>query len=103
MRPLSPIYVYDNHMEVNAVYQLIAKLTTTQVLARQLPALAASILIAEIFYKFHSFSLECVAFLATWFILDTVMQLIARFLRWTWATESRPLASQLPSTVESRG
>lgn len=28
-----------------------------------------SLVLAEAFYKFHSFSLECLAFLATWAIL----------------------------------
>lgn len=30
--------------------------------------LATSLLLAELFYKFHSFTLECVAFLGTWYI-----------------------------------
>ena len=29
-------------------------------------------MIAEVFYKFHSFTLECAAFLATWAALDAV-------------------------------
>jgi hypothetical protein len=33
------------------------------------PAFAASLGIAELLFKFHSFSLECLAFLATWFVL----------------------------------
>lgn len=32
----------------------------------EFPPLAIALLIAERFYKFHSFTLECVAFLATW-------------------------------------
>ena len=31
-------------------------------------------MMAELFYKFHSFSLECAAFLATWFVLDALVQ-----------------------------
>jgi hypothetical protein len=76
------------------MYQLFAALTTKQVLARQLPALIGSIVLAELFYKFHSFTLECGAFLITWFVLDSALQLIARQLHWTWATEPRPLAAQ---------
>lgn len=30
------------------------------------PSLTSALIIAELFYKFHSFALECVAFLATW-------------------------------------
>ncbi|MSO67724.1 MAG: hypothetical protein EXR03_05430 [Pseudolabrys sp.] len=41
-------------------------------LTDQLPPLAVAFLVAEFFYKFHSFTLECVAFLATWFVLDWI-------------------------------
>ena len=34
------------------------------------PALIASLALAEAFYRFHSFTLECLAFLATWFALS---------------------------------
>jgi hypothetical protein len=44
------------------------------VLLRQVLALGASLFVAELFYKFHSFTLECVAFLATWYVLDAAMQ-----------------------------
>jgi hypothetical protein len=37
-----------------------------------LPSLVVSLFIAELFYKFHSFILECVAFLATWTVLSWV-------------------------------
>jgi hypothetical protein len=33
-------------------------------------------LVAEFFYKFHSFTLECVAFLATWFALSYLLSLV---------------------------
>ena len=32
--------------------------------------------IAEFFFKFHSFALECLAFLATWFVLSFVQSLV---------------------------
>lgn len=37
-----------------------------------LASLAVAFLIAEQLYKFHSFTLETVAFLATWFVLRRV-------------------------------
>jgi hypothetical protein len=37
--------------------------------------------ISELFYKFHSFTLECVAFLVTWFVLDAIEKYIRAFLR----------------------
>ena len=36
---------------------------------RELVPGVAAFLIAEFFYKFHSFALECLAFLATWVVL----------------------------------
>ncbi len=33
-----------------------------------------ALVIAEMFYKFHSFVLECMAFLATWLVLDLVTE-----------------------------
>jgi hypothetical protein len=56
------------------MYQLIQALPVRQILGRQAPMIAASLAIAEVFYKFHSFTLECVAFLATWFVLDATVQ-----------------------------
>jgi hypothetical protein len=37
--------------------------------------------VAEFFYKFHSFTLECGAFLITWRVLDWVYQQVAQRLR----------------------
>lgn len=34
----------------------------------------AAFLAAEIFYKFHSFSLECIAFLVTWLVCDWLLE-----------------------------
>ncbi|WP_340199847.1 hypothetical protein [Ascidiimonas sp. W6] len=35
-----------------------------------LNTLAASLILGELFFKFGSFTLECLSFLITWFILD---------------------------------
>ena len=40
----------------------------------RLPALAVSLAVAEFFFKFGSFTLECLAFLALWRCLDLVWQ-----------------------------
>lgn len=58
------------------MYTLTRLLTTRQLLVRQLPAFAAAFLIAELFYKFHSFSLECLAFLATWYVFDAALTFV---------------------------
>ena len=59
------------------MFTLIRTLPLSQVLSRQLPAFAISLVVAELFYKFHSFSLECLAFLGTWYIVDFIIQSIA--------------------------
>ena len=63
------------------MYSLISSLPVRQLVLQQLPALAISLLIAETFYKFHSFTLECVAFLVTWYAIDGVIQLVTGVLR----------------------
>lgn len=62
------------------MFTLLRTLPVKRLLIEQLPALAAAWLIAELFYKFKSFSLECAAFLATWFVLDALLQLAKRLL-----------------------
>lgn len=66
------------------MFSLFRSLSLRQGLTQQLPALAASLWIAELFYKFHSFLLECGAFLATWFVLDAVFQGVGRFVSRAW-------------------
>jgi hypothetical protein len=52
------------------MYALFRNVPLHNLLSTQAPALLASFVIAELFYKFHSFTLECLAFLATWFVID---------------------------------
>jgi hypothetical protein len=40
---------------------------------RQLPTAGASLLITELLYKFHSFTLETAGFLTTWYVLDAIV------------------------------
>jgi hypothetical protein len=63
------------------MFTLIKLLGTRQLVTEQLPALVCAFVIAEFFYKFHSFALECLAFLATWFVIDLVISLGTRMLR----------------------
>ncbi|MFN7928739.1 MAG: hypothetical protein U0Y68_12475 [Blastocatellia bacterium] len=58
------------------MYTLIRTTSFRQLLTQQVPILALSLLLAELFYKFHSFTLEAGAFLATWFVLDYVVQML---------------------------
>jgi hypothetical protein len=56
------------------MYQLIHSLTVNELFKRQLPIFLLAFVVAELFYKFHSFTLECAAFLATWYVLDATVQ-----------------------------
>ncbi len=58
------------------MHTFIKSMTLREFFVEQVPALTLSILIAELFYKFHSFTLECLAFLATWYVLDLFMSVI---------------------------
>jgi hypothetical protein len=40
----------------------------------RIPTLLVAIVVAELFYKFHSFTLECTAFLATWALIDASVE-----------------------------
>jgi hypothetical protein len=54
------------------MYQLVTSIPVRRLLVEQLPAVLVSMVIAELFYKFHSFTLETIAFLATWFVVDGI-------------------------------
>jgi hypothetical protein len=41
---------------------------------RRLLGFIPALVVTEMFYKFHSFSLECIAFLATWLLLDVLIE-----------------------------
>jgi hypothetical protein len=62
------------------MYTLCRMLPMQRLLGDQLPALALSWVLAELLYKFHSFSLETAAFLATWFVLDALIQRLRRWV-----------------------
>ena len=62
------------------MFTLLRMLSVRRLLIEQLPSIAAAWLIAELFYKFHSFTLETIAFLATWFVLDFIVQSVRRAL-----------------------
>ncbi len=63
------------------MYSLVRSVPLRNLLVEQLPVLILSMIIAEVFYKFHSFTLETVAFLATWFALDWVVQFFLRRIK----------------------
>lgn len=58
------------------MYELIRRLTLKQLTLEQLPQLFVALVIAELFYKFHSFLLETSAFLLTWFALGALYEAV---------------------------
>lgn len=60
------------------MYSLIRHVPTRVVVQTEVPALGLSLLAVEVFYKFHSFTLECLCFLATWAALSSAFSLIMR-------------------------
>lgn len=56
------------------MFTLLRELPWQRLMYEQLPAFAVAWLLAEMFYKWHSFSLEMLGFLATWFVLDAGVQ-----------------------------
>ena len=48
------------------MYSTIRRLGIRDAVIREAPPLVSALIIAELFFRFHSFSLECLAFLATW-------------------------------------
>lgn len=63
------------------MYALFRSLQLRQIVIEQLPAIAGAMAIAEFFYKFGSFTLECLAFLATWFVIDLCLSFLSGAVR----------------------
>jgi hypothetical protein len=62
------------------MYSLIRSISRKSLILEQVPALIVSITLAEMFYKFHSFTLETLAFLTTWFVIDALIRFSVRLL-----------------------
>jgi hypothetical protein len=52
------------------MYSYVKTVGLPTFVVREAPAFGVAFLIAELFYKFHSFTLETGAFLATWYVLS---------------------------------
>lgn len=77
------------------MYTLMRDGLSLQTARLQIPSLVITIVIAESMYKFHSFTLEFLAALTTWTVIDASLSAIARAVG---AVRARPRASdrQLP-------
>jgi len=63
------------------MYSLMQLMPLKQILLEQAPMLGTSLVIAEVFYKFHSFTWECLAFLGTWYLLDAASTVLKNYWR----------------------
>jgi len=60
------------------MYTLSRVVSLRELLLGQAPMILASLLIAEFFFKFHSFILEAAGFLAVWYLIDLAVDIVAR-------------------------
>jgi len=60
------------------MYHLIRCATAKRLLVLEAPALVLALVVAELFYKFGSFTLECLAFLPTWYVASLLFDALAR-------------------------
>lgn len=58
------------------MYSLAKELGVRGVLLKEAPYMLISFIIAEMFYKFHSFTKEMVAFLVTWYVISLVGNMV---------------------------
>jgi hypothetical protein len=58
------------------MYSYVKTVGVPTFVVREAPAFVVSFLIAELFYKFHSFTLETLAFLATWYSLSWIQSAV---------------------------
>lgn len=55
------------------IHELVRQVGVSRFVAREAVPFGVSLLIAELFYKFHSFTLEALAFVATWYVLSALL------------------------------
>ena len=72
------IWLFSTRTKRNHMYSLVSRLGLRTTVKSELFPLIGSVVIAEMLYKFHSFSLECLAFLATWYVLSAAQNAIER-------------------------
>ena len=63
------------------MYQLLKQLGWKKAMTGEMVPFALAMIMADIFYKFGSFILECGAFLATWFVCSWVADKIMQYKR----------------------
>ena len=63
------------------MYSMLRFPRAVQSLGRDMPAGLGALILAEFFYKFHSFTLELAGFLLTWYALSWLLQKVPRMVK----------------------
>lgn len=58
------------------MYTLLRNASLSVLVSTQAPSFLISFVIAELFFKWKSFALECLGFLALWFVLDALFSAV---------------------------
>ncbi|MDZ4699892.1 MAG: hypothetical protein SH809_09325 [Rhodothermales bacterium] len=66
------------------MYSFLKQATVREKYRVELPSLSLALIVAEFLYKFHSFTLECVAFLATWYVFSAVVSRVDKLIVASW-------------------
>ena len=74
------------------MYTMLRNAPLGVLLSTQAPAFLIAIVTAELFFKWKSFALECLGFLALWFVLEAVFTKIRS--TWIKRSEATPVPKQ---------
>jgi hypothetical protein len=71
------------------MYALFRNASLGALLSTHAPAFLISLVVAELFFKWKSFALECLGFLALWFVLDAIFTAV----RAVWLKRKLPTSA----------
>jgi hypothetical protein len=74
------------------MYTMLRNVSLGVLLSTQAPSFLIAFVTAELFFKWKSFALECLGFLALWFVLDAVFTTVRSM--WLKHSETAPLPRQ---------
>ena len=63
------------------MYTLIRNASLSVLLSSSAPSFLIAFIVAELFFKWKSFALECLGFLALWFVLDAAFSAVRAMWR----------------------
>lgn len=62
------------------MYLFVQSRTVSLLLKEDAPALVGALIVAEVFFRFHSFTLECAGFLLTWYACGWALHQVKRLV-----------------------